>query len=761
MLGQRPGDGIGQRENLRRPEARRLGAADARELADDLLEPALSRKGRREPQRERNQPAEGFGNGHRFRAALADLGEDLEGLAFLRLVDRDVRRPDRCLHPVRRALEAVRAGLDHHGRHRRRGGSRLVLLGADADVQHLLALAAVTEHGDAETAELPRQPIGAGDIGFAGAVGQVDRLRHAIVGGTLERGLVPDVPLEADLMRGLEDLLGRLGDARNAVDGPAAGDLLHQCVGEPALVSRDRLERLVDEGQHALTVGLLDPMLEGQGEDGFDARRAPRDHRDRAGGRDRGDGGVPHRPRVLVDRLRPVRKRPAFLGQLGRLVVRLLLDEGHQAIGEVGGFLAVVRHAEQEQHVGPAHDAEADPPVVLHGLVDHRQRVRVHLDDVVQETHGEPHHALHLVPVDRHLTVLGPPRELGDVERAEIARLVRQQGLLAARIGRLDLADLRRRVGRARVDPIEEDHPGIARAPGRRDDPPEDLARRELAHDRARVRIDQVVILAALEGLHEAGGGRDRDVEVGDATVQLALDELEDVGVIDLEDPHVGAASGAALLHGLRRAVEHAQERDGAGRATAGRGDEVVLRAQAGERESRPAAALVNDRRGLHGVEDLLHGVAHGQHVAGRVLKPVALARVHERGRVRQELALHHHVVEGLRDLTDRCRGASVPRFARRNGRRHPPAHFLRRLRHLAVLPAEVTLAEHSPRGLGPLTDLRRTGFRQHPDSFLSRAFRGSFAVGGRTCFPEAAARQTTISCGRRKSSTQNLGVVK
>src|SRR5438046_3794198 len=38
---------------------------------------------------------------------------------------------------------------------------------------------------------------------------------------------------------------------------------------------------------------------------------------------------------------------------------------------------------------------------------------------------------------------------------------------------------------------------------------------------------------------------------------------------------HVGAASGAALLHGLRRAVEHAQERNGAGRATAGRGDEV------------------------------------------------------------------------------------------------------------------------------------------------------------------------------------------
>src|SRR2546426_4568376 len=130
-------------------------------------------------------------------------------------------------------------------------------------------------------------------------------------------------------------------------------------------------------------------------------------------------------------------------------------------------------------------------------------------------------------------------------------------------------------------------------------------------------------------------------------------------------------------------------------------------------------------------------------------------------GRVRENPPPPHLVEDAPTFPRARRGGAPVPRFARRNGRRHPPAHFLRRLRHLAVLPAEVTLAEHSPRGLGPLTDLRRTGFRQHPDSFLSRAFRGSFAVGGRTCFPEAAARQTTISCGRRKSSTQNLGVVK
>src|SRR5712691_7519483 len=130
--------------------------------------------------------------------------------------------------------------------------------------------------------------------------------------------------------------------------------------------------------------------------------------------------------------------------------------------------------------------------------------------------------------------------------------------------------------------------------------------------------------------------------------------------------------------------------------------------------ERVPSQTLMDDRRRLHGVEDLFHGIADGKDVTSRVLKPVALARVHERWRVRQELAVHHHVVEGFRDLAHRCRGAAVPRLARRNGHRHPPAHFLRRLRDLTVFPAEITLPEDTQRGLGPLADLGRTRFGQH-----------------------------------------------
>ena len=50
MLGERARQSVRQREDLRGPEARRLTAADPRELADDLFQPPLSRERRREPQ---------------------------------------------------------------------------------------------------------------------------------------------------------------------------------------------------------------------------------------------------------------------------------------------------------------------------------------------------------------------------------------------------------------------------------------------------------------------------------------------------------------------------------------------------------------------------------------------------------------------------------------------------------------------------------------------------------------------------------------
>src|SRR6185503_13396317 len=222
VLGQRARERVRQREHLALAEAQWLGAADAGELADDLLEPPLRRHRRRQPETERNQPAQRFRHRHGVRAALADLYEDLEGLPVLRLVHGDEGRADRGLAAIRPAREAVRARLDD-GRPRRGRRRGLVL---HAHVEHLLALAAVAEDRDAEAPELPRQLVGRRHVVLAGVVGQVDRLAHAVVGVALEGRLVPHVPLVGDVVRRLEDALGLLGHARNAVQRAAAGDLL-------------------------------------------------------------------------------------------------------------------------------------------------------------------------------------------------------------------------------------------------------------------------------------------------------------------------------------------------------------------------------------------------------------------------------------------------------------------------------------------------------------------------------------------------------
>ena len=197
------------------------------------------------------------------------------------------------------------------------------------------------------------------------------------------------------------------------------------------------------------------------------------------------------------------------------------------------------------------------------------KRIRIHLDDIVEEAHGQPYHALELGPVDARAALVIRLREARDVDRTEVARVPRRQALLTARICRLDQRDVGRRIGRAPVDAIDEDHAGIAGPPRRAHDAVEHLARGQAGRPEAGARVDQVVFAARREGGHEGIGRGHRDVEVRDPAVELALDELEDIRVIDAEDPHVGAAAAAPLLHRLRRRVEHAKKGHRARRAPA------------------------------------------------------------------------------------------------------------------------------------------------------------------------------------------------
>ena len=117
------------RRAARAPAAGRSRAAGRRRsprAGDDLLEPPLGRHRRRHAEGQGDQPPQRLGDRHGVGPGLADLDEDLEGLAVAVLVDDGEGRADRRLDAVRPAREAVRARLDDRRRRGRRGLAALV-----------------------------------------------------------------------------------------------------------------------------------------------------------------------------------------------------------------------------------------------------------------------------------------------------------------------------------------------------------------------------------------------------------------------------------------------------------------------------------------------------------------------------------------------------------------------------------------------------------------------------------------------------------
>ncbi len=149
------------------------------------------------------------------------------------------------------------------------------------------------------------------------------------------------------------------------------------------------------------------------------------------------------------------------------------------------------------------------------------------------------------------------------------------------------------------------------------------------------------------------------------------------IRVVDVEDAHVGAAPGAALLGDVGDGIEGAHKGDRAAGDAAGRPDDVIGRAQAREREAGAAAALVDEGGELDGVENLLHGVVNRQDEASGELPELA-AGVHECRGVGQELQPCHQAMELLLDGLD-VSGLVIDlaqrrRWWRRRGGTSPPA---------------------------------------------------------------------------------------
>ena len=102
--------------------------------------------------------------------------------------------------------------------------------------------------------------------------------------------------------------------------------------------------------------------------------------------------------------------------------------------------------------------------------------------------------------------------------------------------------------------------------------------------------------------------------------LDLALDEVFDVGVVDVEDDHLGGAAGlAAGLDDAGEGVEAAHEAERAGGGAAA-GEGFHAAADGGEVGACAAAPLEEHAFGLGEGEDGVEGVLHGVDEAGRAL---------------------------------------------------------------------------------------------------------------------------------------------
>ena len=563
-------------------------------------------------------------------------------------------------------------------------------------LQHLEVAGAIAVDRDALTARPIRQLVRRADIIDSRGVGEVDRLRNGIIRRFLEGGLHTHVPVRANVVSGHESVLHPIRHLCAFREMPAFGKEADQLFAVEPFFSGDCFELLVDLGKFCPLGGVVLVEVvrtdEGEREDGLNAARTVRDDAQGPRGGNRRARRVAHRAWTFgasraVDRICPVGEVSAHGGQLLGGAIRFLLDEAHHFTGEVQGLFGAVRDAHIDQHVRPAHDAQADAPDRLRCLLDLGNRVVIHLDDVIEQVNRPPHDLAQVGPINFFRT-RSSHSEVTKIDRAEVARIVGIERLFATGVGRFDRAALRHGVRTAVVDAVDEDHAGVAVLPGVFEHRLPDLTGVPLVNGLPGLRIDDVVGGARFDGLHEGVGHGHANVEVLERRhVGLHFDEGVDVRVIDAQDAHVGAAPGAALFDRFGGGIEHLHERDWPARHAHRRLHAVIRGPQTRKREAGAAARLMDDRCVADRLENTINGIRHWEDEASRKLLQF-MPGVDQRRGVRQEVQGGHQPVEAFFGGRAVAFGAAEFQLGFREILGHTPEALVRRLDCVALIVA-------------------------------------------------------------------------
>ena len=351
--------------------------------------------------------------------------------------------------------------------------------------------------------------------------------------------------------------------------------------------------------------------------------------------------------------------------ELGRALVRSTGQQrrdGRRERTPALGVVAVTGRHEQGTEVGVADPQLA---VVTRRLGDRLGREVREADRDVHRRDDELGHLLERHRVERVVV----PEKLEQVQRRQVARAVVERHVLTARVGRRDPARLRVRV--PGVDRVVVLQARVCALPRRLGDLLEQLPRVDLLDDLARQARPQAELAAVLDGLHELVRHADRvvrvlvldrdDVLAAEIHVEagvtqradlvllarLRLDELLDVGVVDVEDDHLRRATGrTARLDRSCRRIRTTHERHGTGGRATGR-EKLLGRADPRQVEARTRATLEDLPLFLVPVEDRVHRVVDGEDKARRHLLRRLCADVEPHRRVERK----HLVQKGIRQL--------------------------------------------------------------------------------------------------------------
>ena len=157
-----------------------------------------------------------------------------------------------------------------------------------------------------------------------------------------------------------------------------------------------------------------------------------------------------------------------LLGEPGGGEVGRPLQAAHPLGDEAVRRRPAVARPAHDERVGEPCDAEPDAPLSLRLLALRRDGEARAVDRVVQHPDGGGGERLQRRHVELGILLEGVPHQAREVDRAEQARAVGRQRLLAAGVGGEDLFAVGEVVGP--VDAVDEDHAGLGVGVGRADD---------------------------------------------------------------------------------------------------------------------------------------------------------------------------------------------------------------------------------------------------------------------------------------------------